>query len=80
MNLVEAYLIYKEKGLVPRGTSTMMQKFFKTNPTTEQLIYLQDMNRTSSTVYTLIAIIYLLLGTALGMAIGLTFCKLGAVL
>jgi len=36
---------YVQKGIVPPGTSVRMQEFLKTNPTEEQLMILDGMDR-----------------------------------
>jgi|WetSurMetagenome_2_1015567.scaffolds.fasta_scaffold154193_4 hypothetical protein len=44
MSIIEKYEIYK-KGLVTRGTSVTLQKFFKTEPNMEQLLLLSELER-----------------------------------
>jgi hypothetical protein len=66
MDLLEKYEIYK-KGLVPRGTTIQLQKFFKTKPTIDQLLLMQQMNREDKILYIGGLFIYLLLGVMLGM-------------
>ena len=72
MDIIERYEIYK-KGLVPRGTSTTLQKFFKTNPTTDQLLYLAQKEREEGSLLGATIIIYLLMGILLGFVIGIAW-------
>ena len=65
MSLLDKYVRYKQ-GFVETGVNILTQKFFKTNPTEEQLVLLQKMSDQSGTVYALLA---LMLG-ALGVLIG----------
>lgn len=72
MNIIERYEIYK-KGLVPRGTSTTLQKFFKTNPTIDQLLYLAQKEREEGSLLGATILIYLLMGILLGFVIGIAW-------
>jgi hypothetical protein len=72
MDIIEKYEIYK-KGLVPRGTSTTLQKFFKTNPTVDQLLYMAQMNREEAGFIVLGYIIYLVFGIAIGLFFSLSW-------
>ena len=72
MDLLEKYELFK-KGLVPRNTNMTMQKFFKTEPTTDQLLYLQEMTRQNNAVATLGSILMLIYGIILGIALSILF-------
>lgn len=72
MDIIEKYEIYK-KGLVTRGTSTTLQKFFKTNPTTDQLLYMAQMNREDVGIIVLGYITYLVFGIAIGLCFSLSW-------
>lgn len=70
MNIIERYEIYK-KGLVPRGTSTTLQKFFKTNPTVDQMLYLAQKEREDESMMWAGVLIYLLMGILMGFLLGI---------
>ena len=77
MNIIERYEIFK-KGLVPRGTSVVLQKFFKTNPTVDQLLYLSEIERNNNGLYIATLLLYMAIGIMIG-AIGTLYLWLVSV-
>ena len=65
MSLLEKYKWF-QTGIVKAGVTVNLQKFFKTNPTEEQLMLLDDITKTNDTIMWLIVVLYLFLGALLG--------------
>lgn len=72
MNIIEKYEYFK-KGLVTRGTSINMQKFFKTQPTPEQLLIISQMNRDDNVYWTTLFFIWLFFGVSIGFLLGMFY-------
>ena len=68
MSLLEKYKWY-QTGIVKAGVTVNLQKFFKTNPTEEQLMLLDEASKMNDTIMWLIVILYLGLGVLLGYAV-----------
>jgi len=60
---------YVQKGIVPPGTSVRMQEFLKTNPTEEQLMMMDEMDKTNSSLVLIVAGLYFIGGLIAGYII-----------
>lgn len=72
MSLLSNYKWFK-LGIVTRKTNVNMQRFFKTNPTEEQLLLLDELNRETENMLYVGLFIYLILGCAIGFLAGLYY-------
>lgn len=68
MSIIEKYKWYKA-GIVKRNVDERMQLFFKTNPTDEQLILLDEMNNESNIAFGVGVFFAILLGIIIGLGI-----------
>ena len=68
MSIIERYKWFKA-GIVKRGTDELMQYFFKTNPTDEQLMYLDEMNNKNNNAFGVGIFIAGVMGAIVGGAI-----------
>jgi hypothetical protein len=65
---------------VKRNVSEKLQEFFKTNPTNEQLIILDDLNHINNTTVNGLIFLVLIFGLIIGVMIGYYYCYLKALL
>ena len=68
MSLLEKYKWF-QTGIVKAGVNVKLQKFFKTNPTEEQLMLLDEMDKVNEAIWWGIIILYFVLGIAIGYAL-----------
>jgi len=71
MSLLYKYAMFKA-GLVDINVNITMQKFFKTNPTEEQLILMQRLSDQAGALYMLLAALF----CVFGVVIGYVLCRL----
>jgi hypothetical protein len=72
MSLLSRYKWFK-LGIVTRKTNVNMQRFFKTNPTEEQLLLLDEMSKENDNVFIIALFIYFVLGFVAGFMVGLYY-------
>jgi len=68
MSLLEKY-VWFQKGIVKSGADVRLQKFFKTNPTEEQIMMLDDMDKINNTVWLTGLLLYFIMGILAGYLI-----------
>jgi hypothetical protein len=68
MPLLEKYKWY-QCGIVKAGTNERMQRFFKTNPSEEQLLILDEMDKINNFIILLGVLLYFVLGVLVGYLI-----------
>jgi len=75
MELLEKYEYY-EKGIVKANVNESMQNFFKTKPTKDQLLLVQQILRNREAAWAMIVILMAVIGVLLGYASGYLQCLL----
>lgn len=65
MSIIERYKWYK-LGIVKKNVNEKMQMFFKTQPTEEQLLILDEMGTTSNNAINLALLLVFIFGAILG--------------
>ena len=68
MSLLEKYRWF-QNGIVSAGTEPRLQKFFKTNPTEEQILFLSEREKIRDAAWLLCILGYFIAGLALGYLI-----------
>jgi hypothetical protein len=66
MSLLEKYKWF-QKGIIKYGTNERLQRFFKTNPTEEQLMMLDEMDKTNTVIWMIGLLIYFAVGAIGGV-------------
>ena len=68
MPLLEKYKWF-QKGIVKTGTTVKLQQFFKTKPTEEQLLLLDDIDKDNMMIVMFMWLVLSILGVALGLTV-----------
>ncbi len=76
MKLLEAYK-YFQAGVVKFGVNETTQRFFKTNPTEEQILLLDKISDQSNIITYLFKLVYLLIGVEIGIMFAICLFFIG---